>query len=117
MSVDAPNSKQCPTPDGPKKVPRDPQAYRPTNHFYNRLKQRVPDELQDDIAARCIKHGHVSSTSPAGHCEGSVWQTYAFDYEIDDTEWSVIVGIVPQAYGSEMVKHQAITIYSGGGGQ
>jgi len=107
----APNSKQCPVPGGPRPVPRDPEAYRSTNHYINRLKQRVPEDLQSDIAARCVKRGVLKAKTRAGEADGNAWQDFAFYRKIDDQPWCLIVAIVPQAYESEMVKHAAKTIY------
>lgn len=111
MSIDAPNTKQCAVPGGPKKVPRDPKAYRSTQHFINRLKQRVPEKLQSDIAARCVRHGELKAVSAAGKASSNAHQDFAFFHEIDGTTWKLVVGIVPRAYESDHVKHFARSIY------
>lgn len=114
MSTDqprVPNQKMCSVPGGPKPVPRDPKAYRSSQHYINRLKQRVPEELQNDIAARCVRHGKLKAVSKAGHASSNAHQDFAFFHEIRGTTWKLVVGIVPQAFESEHVKHFARSIY------
>jgi len=112
VSADSPpNSKQCPIPGGAREVPREARAYRPTNHFVNRFRERVPDDLEPDIVERCLRYGTISARGQAGQADGNVWQVFGFEHTIEGDRWRVIVGIVPQAYDSEMVKHEAITIY------
>lgn len=110
MSVDnAPNSKYVTL---PVKVPRDPEQYRSTTHFGQRLRQRVPDDIRGEVVRECIQMGQCSGAQHSGH--GDVHQYFQFGREVEGTQWTVIVGIVLEAFRDPARKHLAVTIYGDG---
>lgn len=47
-------------------VPREPSAYRPTNHFRDRFRDahdETPRHLDDEIVRECIKNGTVEKVN------------------------------------------------------
>jgi len=92
-------------------VPRDPEAYRATIHFGQRLRERVPDEKRDAVVRECIEHGECSGSSPPRNDEhDTVRQYFAFDRSYAGRRWRMIVAIRPQAYLDADEKHLAVTI-------
>lgn len=91
------------------RVPRDPSAYRPHDHFLQRAKYRLPDDSErSHVIESCIKHGKVrGATPPEGGELDSVTQRFAFEHD----GWTLIVGIRPAAFKEPDTKHVAITIY------
>lgn len=111
MSTDVPNTKYAPV---PMPVPRDPSAYRPGLHFAQRLKERVPDAIQDRVIRECIEEGHLSGGSPpseVSHDEEMV-QSFKFTKKIEGVRWTVVVAILRAPYLDDSAKHKVLTVYS-----
>lgn len=113
MSDAEPNTKYAPV---PMPVPRDPEAYRAGLHFAQRLKDRVPDALQDRVIRECITRGYVQGTSETENIEDeeAMVQAFKFTREVEGTDWSVVVGILRKAYLKESAKHKVLTVYAEG---
>ena len=112
MSADSePNVKLAPVPI---EVPRDPGEYRVTFHFRQRLHERVPKPLHGRVIRECIERGHCRGACPPEGIdeveEGRMLMAFAFDYVIEDIEWTVVVGVRKQAFLGEE-KHLALTVY------
>ena len=93
-------------------VPRDPGRYRPTNHFGQRLHERVPAEMRDMLIQRLIAGGHCRAVSlPKGVDDGSesYKQAFAFERRVRNTDWRLVVGITPKGCRTDQ-PHWAITI-------
>jgi hypothetical protein len=93
-------------------VPRDPEQYRATTHFGQRAKSRVPDHLRDRVIRECIERGRCRGTTRtfAEEKRAGVKQYYAFEREIREREWRVVVGIRPVAFRNSDERHLAVTI-------
>ncbi|ELZ05325.1 hypothetical protein [Natrialba aegyptia] len=113
MSTDsAPNTKFAPV---PMPVPRDPSEFRATAHFSQRLRERVPSALRDRVVRECIESGFCRGASPPDSIDSDdqMVQAFAFDQEVEGVEWTVVVGIMRDAYLRDGAKHKAITVYPG----
>jgi hypothetical protein len=95
-------------------VPRDPSAYRATDHFVMRCKDRVPDTRQDRYIRETIKRGEVSGTAPTQSPSTvfDVVQHFKFRQQFEHWDCEIIVGIRPVAHNVEDKKHLALTIYN-----
>jgi len=92
-------------------VPRDPEAYRMTTHFGQRVRERLPPEpKRGRIIRECIERGecHGESNRTDGHED--VQQYFRFDATLYGRRWRTIVGIRPQAFKRDSERHLAITI-------
>jgi len=112
MSADSePNTKQCPV---PVEVPRDPEVYRATVHFGQRLAERVKPAVPDAsrVIRECIKYGHCSGASDTNVVEedGDWIQCFKFEAEVYDLEWTLVVGMTRAGFLDDG-KHDAVTIY------
>lgn len=74
-----------------------------------------PAELHDRVVRECITEGYCRGASPPDSIvesdEERMVQAFAFDHVIEDVEWTVVVGIMREAYLRESAKHKAITVY------
>lgn len=101
-----PITKQVPVPFD---VPRDPEAYRATIHFGQRLRERVPEFKRDRVVRETIHHGDQHGATPpqsVGEHDRVVQH-----FRIVHDSWTVVVGICPDAFRREDRKHLAMTIY------
>jgi len=102
-------------------VPLDPSQYRPTVHFGQRLRERVPDGIQDDVIEDCIREGGCHGVSPR-KCEDNidehedVVQFFGFDGRLNGRHWRVVVGLREAAYLDRGREHLAVTVYEVGDG-
>ena len=105
-----PNTKFAPV---PMPVPRDPAEYRAGVHFAQRLRERVPEALRDRVVRESIEQGYCRGASPPDSIDGdgSMVQAFAFERELEGVEWTVVVGIMREAYLRDEAKHKAITVY------
>lgn len=109
MSSDtAPNTKHV---NVPHPVPREPSAYRITDHFRNRARERVPAQLRDDVIRECIKFGHVSGCADPHVTEDGVEYHFQFKRQLGAEDWVLIVGIREVAFRDPDEKHVAVTVY------
>ena len=96
--------------------PRDPSAYRATDHFRNRLRERVDDHRRGTLPAELIREGRVrrapaSADDVPEHEQGA---TVAFSTAAaTGRPWTLIAALRPIAFASEDQRHRAITIYQG----
>jgi hypothetical protein len=113
MSESSPITKQVPV---AMDVPRDPEEIRPTIHFTQQLKKRVPSDEQDQAVRETIKYGdHHGSYHPDGrHGDHDCVQQY---FKVVGESWTVVLGVNPDAYQDSSAKHLAITIYPAGSKQ
>ena len=102
-----PNTKHVTVPHP---VPRDPEQYRTTTHFSQRLRERFKNRAEwDRLIRETIERGQVRGTTPPEHAEanGGVQQYFAFNH--DGVE--LLVGIRPAAFRDDAEQHLAVTIY------
>ena len=92
--------------------PRDPAAYRPTVHFGQRLKDRVPEHDRDALPRRLIEDGAVHRVTDHPHATDAQGALVAFIDEIAGETWTLIVSLRPGAFTREG-KHGAVSIYRG----
>jgi len=96
----------------PVAVPREPAAYRPTVHFGQRLKDRVPEHDRDALPRRLIEDGAVSRVPEHPHAPDARGTLVAFIDEIAGETWTLIVSLRPGAFIRDG-KHGAVSIYRG----
>lgn len=112
----APNTKQVVVDGDPVDVPREPDAYRPTTHFGQRVRERVPAAHRDRIIRECFESGVCRGTTPASSVDrpGVAFQTFEFEARIligdSSRVFSLVVGVVRDAFRGD-AKHRALTIY------
>jgi hypothetical protein len=98
-------------------VPRDPEAYRVTNHFVNRLKQRVDDAWHPSLPATLIRDGSITRLKPdvkTGKNRHECDTTVAFSSTGPKQRvWTLVAGLRHEAYVHDDECHRAITIYLG----
>lgn len=98
-------------------IPREPEAYRVTNHFVNRLKQRVDEAWHPSLPATLIQDGTLTRLKPEAptgkncyECETKV----AFSStDPKQRVWTLVAGLRHEAYIHDDECHRAITIYLG----
>ena len=100
----------------PLEVPREPEAYRATTHFGQRLRERVPEELRDRLVRDLIEGGTLrGTTDPRNDGKDDVHQYFAFEDRVNGRDWRLVVGVVPAAFIEPTRKHLAVTIIDVGG--
>jgi len=111
-SDQAPNTKYVQVPH---EVPREPEQYRSTIHFGQRLRERVPEDSRDRVVRECITQGRVrgeNARQPTD--EDDVRQFFSFERRVDDVEYRLVVGLRDEAFYDDSKQHLAITITTGG---
>lgn len=94
--------------------PRDSSAYRATDHFRNRLRERVDDHRRDTLPAELIREGRVRRVAATGddvpeHERGAC---VAFSTATaTGRPWTLIAALRPAAFASDDERHRAVTIY------
>lgn len=79
--------------------PREPSAYRPTDHFLQRKRDRDPPA---GAIADCIREGTPNAShKPLCRC---------FDATVHGEQWRVVVRFDPQVVHGPATKHRAVTI-------
>lgn len=104
-SRDAPNTKFASV---PYPIPREPRAYEATIHFGQRLKERVPPADRNRAVRDTIRFGTLRGA--ADPPELARPEDVCAYFQFDGEEWTIVVGIVPEAVWGDR-KHRAITIY------
>ncbi len=85
--------------------PREPSAYRITDHFRYRMNHRQNPSVDGDIIRRCFEHGRIKNTSQADR----------FIFELDGKHrWWIVVELRDQAFLCEGEKHRALTVFAKG---
>ena len=116
MSLEAPNTKHVTVDGETYEVAREPDAYRPTTHFGQRVRERVPAAHRDRIIRECFETGVCRGTTPPRSVDqpGAVFQTFEFEARIlignSSRAFSLVVGVVRDAFRGS-AKHRALTIY------
>lgn len=83
--------------------PREPEAYRITDHFRYRLNHRRNPSIDGEIVRRCIEEGVVKHTQQA--------ERFFFELELD-YRFRVVVALRDEAFLQEEEKHRALTVYA-----
>jgi hypothetical protein len=97
----------------PVAVPREPAAYRPTVHFGQRLKDRVPEHDRDALPRRLIEDGRVNVAGEYRPGTGPGKGTpVAFSDEIGGETWTLIAALRPRALTRDGT-HAVLTVYRG----
>ncbi|NHX37191.1 MULTISPECIES: hypothetical protein [Halolamina] len=85
--------------------PREPSAYRITDHFRYRMNHRQNPSVDGDIIRRCFEDGRIKNTAQADR----------FIFELDaDHRWWLIVELRDEAFFQESEKHRALTVFAKG---
>jgi hypothetical protein len=96
--------------------PREPSAYRATDHFRNRLRERVDEHRRGTLPADLIRDGRVrrvpaSAGDVPDHERGAC---VAFSTATaTGRPWTLIAALRPAAFVSDDERHRAVTIYQG----
>jgi len=102
-------------------VPREPDAYRPTTHFGQRLRERVPAADRDRVVRECFERGVCRGTTPTRSVDrpGEVFQTFEFEARFSESvlmgsetarTYALVVGVVREAFRVPSKKHRVLTI-------
>ncbi len=94
--------------------PRDPECYRITNHFKNRLRQRVPENYRPTLPETLIRDGRIRRLEIDNVEVGSYGAVVAFTTTgPKNRPWTLIAGLQPAAFTDDDAEHRVITIYQG----
>ena len=116
MSLQTPNTKHVTVDGETYEVPREPDAYRPTTHFGQRVRERVPSSHRDRIIRECFAAGVCRGPPPPTSVDrpGVAFQTFEFETRTlignSSRVFSIVVGVVRDAFRGS-AKHRALTIY------
>lgn len=114
---DAPNTKRVQLVAD---VPREPDAYRRTDHVRQRQKYRSDPELKTWIIEEVIETGtcagaaHVEVGTPTADAEDDYFARFTFTTEVwseGTHEWTVVVGLRRAAFLTNDETHDVITAY------
>jgi hypothetical protein len=83
--------------------PRQPEAYRITDHFRQRLKRRKNPTITGDIVRRCIEDGQLKRTQVSHH--------FFFELQLD-YRFRVVVALRDEAFLEQEEKHRALSVYA-----
>ncbi len=83
--------------------PREPEAYRITDHFRYRLNHRRNPSIDGEIVRPCIEDGQVKHTQQADR--------FFFELELD-YRFRVVVALRDEAFLDDEEKHRALTVYA-----
>lgn len=115
MSLQPPNVKHVMVDGDRHEVPREPDAYRPTTHFGQRARERVPSACRDRVIRECFQSGVCRGTTPTKSVDqpGEIFATFEFETRLligsDERVFSLVVGVVRDAFRGS-AKHRALTI-------
>ena len=115
------NTKQVVVDGDAVQVPREPDAYRPTTHFGQRLRERVPSADRNRVVRECFERGVCRGTTSARSVDrpGEVFQTFEFEARFSESAlmgsetartYALVVGVVREAFRNPRKKHRALTI-------
>lgn len=85
-------------------IPREPSAYRRTEHFRYRFHRRTDPEITGEVVRECIENGRVKPTAASDR--------RIFEAEVDGITWWVIVKFLNEAFVKDSEKHLALTAYA-----
>lgn len=97
----------------PVEPPREPAAYRPRDHFLQRLRERVP-EYARDLPRDVIQDGRVCRVRGDTVDDQPGYGTpVAFTATVDGDPWTVVVALRPDGFASADPTHHALTLWQG----
>lgn len=118
-SADAQPATALQTTDDPDLVeipvypPRSLDCYRPTTHFGQRLRSRVPDRHHGPVPRDIISDGTVAR-QPLNHDrKNEPGHPVAFTGYVDQQQYTVTVALHPDAYCDPDTVHELLTVYKG----
>jgi len=94
--------------------PRTPSCYRPTTHFKQRLRERVPGRHHGPVPAKLIEDGRTQRRpwgAPVDLVEPG--QPVAFTDKVDGKTYTVIAALRPAGFCSSDMTHDLLTVYTG----
>ena len=98
----------------PVKPPRKTECYRPTKHFKQRLRERVPSFHHGPVPAQIIEEGAVTRRAWRAPPQlDDPGQPVAFTGTVDGRRYTVIVALRPGGYRAPKLKHSVLTVYEG----
>lgn len=96
--------------------PRDPSRFAATDHFRNRLRERVDDHRRDTLPAALIREGRVHR-APATADDVPEYERGAMVAFTTATAtgrpWTLLAALRPRAFADPDERHRAVTIYQG----
>jgi len=96
----------------PVRPPREPAAYRPTDHYLQRHRERVP-EYDSNLPRRVIEDGRARRVRGETVDGGADYGTpVGFTTAIRGEPWTVVVALRPAAFVDDG-KHRALTVFQG----
>ncbi len=84
-------------------IPRDPSAYRITDHFRYRLNHRRNPSIDGEIVRHCFEEGCIKHTQVSNY--------FFFELELD-YRYRVVVALRDEAFLHEEEKHRALSVYA-----
>jgi hypothetical protein len=97
----------------PVEPPRDPAAYRPRDHFIQRLRERVP-EFARDLPRDVIQDGRVCRVHGDTVADSPDYGTpVAFTHTVRGDTWTVVVALRPDGFADDGADHYALTLWQG----
>jgi len=96
----------------PVRPPREPAAYRPTDHYLQRHRERVP-EYDSDLPRRVIEDGRACRVRGDTVEDDLGYGTpVGFTETVRGEPWTVVVALRPTAFVDDD-KHRALTVFQG----
>lgn len=85
-------------------IPRNPAAYRPTDHFGVRKAKREEPPVQSGVIKKLITDGVIKRTQEKSR--------FLFERKIDGWTWRLFVQLMDEAFMIDSKKHLVVTIYA-----
>lgn len=97
----------------PVEPPREPAAYRPRDHFIQRLRDRVP-EYARNLPRDVIQDGRVCRVRGDDVVDQPGYGTpIAFTKTVHGKPWTVVVALRPDGFADTDATHHALTVWQG----
>lgn len=94
--------------------PRTTSCYRPTQHFRQRLSERIPSRHHGPVPRDIVENGTVTRQPFDGYPEaGGPGHPVAFVGDVDGDTYTVIAALHPDAYCQPDTVHDLVTVYTG----
>lgn len=93
-------------------IPRDPSAYRRTDHFTFRFNRRSNPEPTGRVVRECITEGDVYATHDPERRFFEATVPSTVDGQLRDVRWRVFVHLREAAFVLDSEKHVALTVYA-----
>jgi len=88
-------------------IPREPSAYRPTDHFMQMKRVREDPPVTGEVINNCFTEGDLADTNVSDRYK-FVWKEQK---PRSNDHWYLIVAVDRAAFERESRKHHALTIY------